>query len=513
MNSDLVNFQTIFNDGMIKFRDEYLNRIYQNFRLYFISKLEDIILINDIKNETKIIIFDIIECNNEECVTACFDKTIIIVLKTNISFLQNFFTDQKDSLIITISDEIPEILSKYTQINERESNEMREIYDNITTNEYSKFLSFFLVKYPAKEAICEIWIEIRRSILSFIVKKSYCKLNNDHNRNFKENEKEDNLEITLNNHNYIKIKHLGTGSSLVDLIYHIEHEQLLALKRCQEETFLIEREKRNYKMIDHPFITKYYGAGEIGKDNFLLVEYINGVSLNNIKELCLTKEDKIMMIFGLLDIIKYLHKNGFIYRDLKPSNFIIDESKTIVLTDFDRMLTNEDEQNTKNFNTVYIDPDVMKTKRYSYEVDIYSLGLIMYFIIMEKNPPNEPYYQNISDEFDDYFCEVGKLCEKCISIESSSRPSIEYIIHKFYKCYSSQILHSIFAPSKKYATENAFIDHFIQILMNDEQLFYQVIQDLSTKNFKEENRIPHAFFDNISSSKFDVNSKDYVEAL
>ena len=273
----------------------------------------------------------------------------------------------------------------------------------------------------------------------------YLKTNKDRFNNFTENSIEDKKEIKLNNHNYIKIKHLGAGSSSVDLIYHIELEQLLALKRfpCNKDRTLLDREKRNYERIDHPLITKYYGNGRMNKEEFILVEFIKGHSLSDIKKLELNEEDKIIMIYELLFTIKYLHNKEFIYRDLKPSNFIIDENKTIVLTDFDRMLTNEDEQITKNFNSVYFDPEISGTKQYSYEVDIYSLGLIIYFIVTENDPPDKPYLNNIFEEFEGTFFEIGKICEKCINLDRSFRPTIEDVINDFMKYYSKSIPYSI----------------------------------------------------------------------
>lgn len=51
-------------------------------------------------------------------------------------------------------------------------------------------------------------------------------------------------------------------------------------------------------------------------------------------------EDKFTIIFELIMIINYFHKNGFIYRDLRPNNIIIDENKNaFFFFDFDQMIT------------------------------------------------------------------------------------------------------------------------------------------------------------------------------
>ena len=266
-------------------------------------------------------------------------------------------------------------------------------------------------------------------------------MNKDRLSNFENSENNESTEIELNNFNHIKLEDLGVGASTTVLICHLGLEQLLAMKIFYniESEKLFEREKRNYEKIRHPLIPRFYGTGRIKNEKCLLIEYIKGISLDNIKQIKLNQEDKIVNIYELLKIIEYLHRNGFIYRDLKPDNFIIDENKTLVLIDFDRMLIQDSQQITKNFSSSYIAPEIFEAKRYSYEVDIFSLGLIVYFIIMEKEAPTNLYSRNIFDDFGGEFSEMKQIFENCINIEGSTRPTIDEIIHDFMKYYSSFI--------------------------------------------------------------------------
>ncbi|KAK8843898.1 hypothetical protein M9Y10_024980 [Tritrichomonas musculus] len=479
----------------IKLTDEYLDKIYKNFKIFSISKFEDTTLINNIKNDTKIIIIDIMEYKNEEYIVICFEKVITLISKSNFHFLQKFFTNHHDSNMITISEEIHEIinLNKYGIVNEKESKEMKETYDYILRNERSRFLLYFMIQYPSDEDMIEIWKELRLIILCFIIKRSYLKINQNRFHHFNEIENENKeikeineiKEITLNKHDYIKIKHLGLETSIVELIYHIEFEELFAMKifNGNENSRLIEREKRNYKILDHPLIPKCYYIGTVNREEFILIEYIKGKSLDKIKELNLKYEDKILIIYEMMNIIKYLHTNKFIYRDLKPNNFVIDENKNLILIDFDRMLIKDEEQYTKDFCSVYYDPRVGEEEIYSYEVDIYSLGLIIYFIIMEKNPPREIYSTNIFDEFGLKYHYISNICSKCICKEICSRPSINEILHIFLKYYSSSI-HYLTSKNNIEEGNNTIVHNSFQNYMNDEEQLFQIIQDLEKIKFK-----------------------------
>ena len=464
-------------------KNEFLDKIYQKFSFSFLDKIEDSLKIDLIKNEIGIILIDIMKYFNEEYLIICFEGTIILVSKTKVSFLENFFMNQKHSKIIAISNKIGGIIPEYIRIDDEESKEMIKIYNQIKENEKSRFFKYFKIESPINEEFNNIWQEIGRSILILIVIKSYSKinknrfsdfrtfLNNKEDEKIKKNENNDNIDIELNNFNHIKIADLGSGNSATTLICHLELEQLFAMKIFYSEDYkkLIEREKRNYEKIHHPLIPKFYGICRMNKKESLLIEYIKGHSLNEIKEMKLKNEDKIIIIYEMLKIIEYLHNNGFIYRDMKPDNFIIDESKALVLIDFDRMLIKDDEQITKNFASIYIAPEIYdKTKRYSFEVDIYSLGLILYFIIMGKELPinSESQSMNIFDGFHKEFLEMIEIIKSCIIIDGSSRPTIDEIIQIFLENYS--LLLSICGIIKRMNRENYSTIHIYPKRKEDE---------------------------------------------
>ena len=104
----------------------------------------------------------------------------------------------------------------------------------------------------------------------------------------------------------------------------------------------------------------------------------------------------IELILGL----EFLHKNNMIYRDLKPENILIDSRGHIKLTDFGLSKILEDEED-KAFTLCgtpqYLAPEVLLRQGYDKMVDWWSLGCVMYEMLVGRLPfaRNEIKYENI----------------------------------------------------------------------------------------------------------------------
>ncbi|KAK8865130.1 Interferon-induced, double-stranded RNA-activated protein kinase [Tritrichomonas musculus] len=134
--------------------------------------------------------------------------------------------------------------------------------------------------------------------------------------------------------------------------------------------------------------------------------------------------------------IEFFHRNHMIYRDLKPNNVIIDENKMAVLIDFDRVIDCDmTTEFSQNFASYFIDPEI-NYKTTSYENDIYSLGLMIYYIISEEIPDRENPTQN--KNFGEFF-DIERLYQQCVNKKAKERPSIIEILLEFYMIYHSRI--------------------------------------------------------------------------
>lgn len=290
---------------------------------------------------------------------------------------------------------------------------------------------------------------IRRCISAYMIKKSYILNNISRLKNYEDYYKSTNENIDSNDFKFITLKNLYSCNSKVDLIYSIETERLYVLKSkmsCNEE-YLINREQENYKYIQHPLFLQCYKSIQKYDQKFLLLEFSDGKTVKQINELTLNDEEKFKIIFEILISMQYIHSKNFIYRDLKPSNIMIDKNNTAVIIDLDKMIrcTDENTQNySKSFNDYFVAPEIVSNESniISFKADIFSIGMIILFILSNGKIQIDssegwckPSFENLPNKFN----KMKKLIELCTSKNPNLRPNLYWIINYLYINYFLQI--------------------------------------------------------------------------
>lgn len=86
--------------------------------------------------------------------------------------------------------------------------------------------------------------------------------------------------------------------------------------------------------------------------------------------------------------IEYLHRNRIIYRDLKPENIVLSKNKGhLKLVDFGFAKAMKQLKTLTNCGTpAYVAPEVLIGNGHSYEVDVWSLGVLLMEIVSGQTP-------------------------------------------------------------------------------------------------------------------------------
>ena len=461
MLNKFKDFLKFFKSRGIAFHNALFSQIFYKFNFFIFSiNIHSIDEIDLIPNKCKIIIIDEYQDNNENIkyFFICFEYKMLIFKEEQndeFSILQNILYKNNKSNVFYL---------KNNSISLKNSNGI----DYIFKEEINKFSTDFAIK---NDDFQHIWKAIVPCLSGFLIKKSYFDFRIQYDQ--KSNKKFQCFEkIDKTNMQYIILRQLGRGSSgRVYLIYYIQTESLYALKVPYQNTIeKIEKELSNYLDIQHPFIARYFGYFKGNGEKYLLIEFIEGRTLEKYDTTQLNKNEKYIIIFELMLTIQYLHSKEYICRDMYPENIMINQNKDAVLIDLDRLIKIND-QKTVDFCRFIRPPELDQGKLLTYKSDIFILGYIMYFILFDKS--------NKSHNINDMIIEIQKhsnlkersILIECLNNEPIKRPNISDIIYTFYHNFISKIQYDenkqkIFILFKDIVknikTKDVTYEHFIQ---------------------------------------------------
>lgn len=140
----------------------------------------------------------------------------------------------------------------------------------------------------------------------------------------------------------------------------------------------------------HPNIPKLYEYGylEDEKHAVIIMEFIEGIDLDHYVRHMMTKlpfEEALYYTLDLCDTLEHISNKGFLYRDLKPANTVINKDNVAILIDFGLCIDAEDAQQKEM--PVFGSPRSVPPERIwktgeDIRSDIYSLGMTLYFMVM-----------------------------------------------------------------------------------------------------------------------------------
>jgi len=196
------------------------------------------------------------------------------------------------------------------------------------------------------------------------------------------------------------MKHLGAGSfGQVKLAKkkstggHCSSEEVFALKIVPNELVCEVEKQVLVRVVGHPFLVQLHTYFQDGESFCYVMEYCEGGTLHSLMTR-LQRFHEDMVRFYAAEIIlavKFLHTCGIVHRDIKPKNVLLDRDGHCKLADFG--LSEVGMFKGKRTEGVcgtymYMAPEIMRRRQYGPEVDWWSVGCIM-FDMMVGNCPAE----------------------------------------------------------------------------------------------------------------------------
>ncbi len=191
---------------------------------------------------------------------------------------------------------------------------------------------------------------------------------------------------------YQIVSQLGKGGmATVYKAFQPSMERYVAVKLLPrdfaEDPQFVKRFKHEAKAIaqlQHPNILPVYDFSEADGYTYIVMPFINGGTLTELtQKQSLSIEQSINIISQIGSALDYAHAHGILHRDVKPSNVLIDEHGTCLLSDFG--LAKVVEGNTKYTATGsiigtpdYMSPEQGRGDRLDSRSDIYSLGIMLF---------------------------------------------------------------------------------------------------------------------------------------
>jgi serine/threonine-protein kinase len=152
------------------------------------------------------------------------------------------------------------------------------------------------------------------------------------------------------------------------------------------------REIKVQASLDHPNIAALHTALRIENQLMMLMEYVEGITLDKLMEAGLVPIGKAVdYIAQVLSALAYAHARGVVHRDLKPANMMIMPSGVVKLMDFGIAKMTADRKPTQTGNTVgslyYMSPEQIKgAVDLDPRSDLYSLGVSLYEVVTGARP-------------------------------------------------------------------------------------------------------------------------------
>ena len=176
-------------------------------------------------------------------------------------------------------------------------------------------------------------------------------------------------------------------------------DRTVAVKILKDEFLASEEFRRRFKneskaiaVLSHPNIVKVYDVSYGDKLQYIVMEYVEGITLKEYIEQqgVISWKETVHFTTQILRALQHAHDKGIVHRDIKPQNIMLLENGTIKVTDFGIARFSRSETRTMTDTAIgsvhYISPEQARGDITDDKSDIYSVGVVMYEMLTGQLP-------------------------------------------------------------------------------------------------------------------------------
>ena len=153
------------------------------------------------------------------------------------------------------------------------------------------------------------------------------------------------------------------------------------------------REIKVARMIAHPNVVRVFDTGTYEANRYITMEYIDGISFDRWIDQSRDTDLKTRLgvLLKIIQGVQAAHARGIVHRDLKPQNILIDSELVPHILDFgiSRLRTHKDSSTTAKIvlgSPKYTSPEQISGQDADYRSDIYSLGVLTFYMLTFQEP-------------------------------------------------------------------------------------------------------------------------------
>ncbi len=241
--------------------------------------------------------------------------------------------------------------------------------------------------------------------------------------------------------------------------------KILKKEFAENEEFLrrFRNESKAIALLSHPNIVKVYDVGFSDRIQFIVMEYIDGITLNEYMEQNspLNWKDAAHFVMQILRALQHAHSKGIVHRDIKPQNIMMLRDGTIKVMDFGIAKFARENGKTctdKAIGTVhYISPEQARGAETDEKSDLYSVGVLLFEMLTGKKPFDTETNDPVSIAVMHMQAEVPRPS----SLQPDLAPGLEEIILKAMQK----------EPAKRYQSAREMMDDIDAFKENPEIVF------------------------------------------